>query len=82
MGKIYNINTWVEAPKNRNVSNAIRKFCIENNLLIHKLESVSIHRDFLDKMLGIDRETIYFHISGDYDSLNILKTSLENESKK
>ena len=71
-------DSWVEAPKSKNVLNAIRKFCVESKITIHKLESVPVNRDFLDKLCGVNRETIYFHLEGDYNALNHLKTTLES----
>ena len=76
------INSWVEAPKSKNVLNVVRKYCLAHNLTIHKLESVPVGRDFLDKLCGVNRETIYFHLEGDYDALDNLKTQLELEAKK
>lgn len=72
------INTWVEAPKRYDMSNVIRKFCIQNNVTIHSLYSDSVNRDFLDKVLGINREVVYFHIEGNESTLKHLKNFLES----
>lgn len=71
------INTWIECPVKYDLGNAIRKYCIDNKLTIHKLESVPCRKDWVDKMVGNNRETVYFHISGDYDLLNNLKIQIE-----
>lgn len=78
----HNINTWVEAPKSKNVLNAIKKYCLETGLTVHKLESVPVGRDFLDRLCAVDRETIYFHVEGDYNALNNLKIQLEAQANK
>ena len=72
-----NWNAWVEAPKSKDVLNAIRKYCVETKLIVHKLEAIPVGRDFVDKLCGVDRETIYFHLEGDFNTLNHLKTTLE-----
>lgn len=75
------INTWVEAPKKYNLTNAIRKFCIENDVTIHNLYSDPVNRGFLDKVLAINREVVYFHIEGSEDTLTYLKNWLESHAK-
>ena len=76
------INTWVEAPKKYNLTNEIRKFCIDNNVTIHSLYSDPVNRDFLDKVLAINREVVYFHIEGSEYALTYLKNWLESMAKK
>lgn len=77
----YSINTWVEAPKGCDLLNAIRKYCIDEKITIHKLESVSVNKDILDKLFFIDREVIYFHIEGEKNSILNIKKQLEDMSK-
>lgn len=79
--KVYNINTWVKSPKSYDLYNVIKTYCIDNNLTIHRLESSPCGKDWIDRLIGNNRETVYFHISGGYDKLNNLKFWLENKSK-
>ena len=77
---VYNINTWVECPKRYDLYNVIRKYCIDKKINIHRLEAVPCSRDWVDKLIGNSRETIYIHISGGYDELNTLKVWMENKA--
>lgn len=73
----HKINTWVEAPKSFDLSLKIRTYCHDNNLTIHRLDKEDVSRDFLDKVMFINRERVFFHISGDYKPLSYLKKWLE-----
>jgi len=75
-------NAWVEGPKSMNIENAIRKYCIENNITIKSLYSKDNPRDFLDKLLGIRKETVYFELQGDYESLSYLQSELRKKQNE
>ena len=66
-------NAWVEAPKSDNVEIQIRQWATLNNVKIISLYSKDCHRDIFDKLLGIKRESIFFHIEGEFEKLNELK---------
>jgi hypothetical protein len=70
-------NSWIEAPKSMDVENAIRKYCISTGIKINSLYSKDNARDFVDKLLAIKRETVYFDLEGPVDVLNHLKIELE-----
>lgn len=66
-------NAWIEAPKSDNIEIQIRQWANLNNVNIISLYSKDCHRDFFDKMLGIKKETVFFHIEGEFGKLNELK---------
>ena len=70
-------NSCIEAPKSMDVENAIRKYCISTGVKINNLYSKDNARDFVDKLLAIKRETVYFDLEGPVDVLNHLKIELE-----
>lgn len=71
-----NWNTYVEVPKRINFKSLLKKRCLELNLSCN-ITSDSIHRSTFDKLIGVNREVIYFNISGDYSNLKNLKREIE-----
>ncbi len=73
-------NAWVEAAKSDNMEIQIRKWANTNNVAIKSLYSKDCYRDFFDKILGIRRETVFFHLEGDLEKLDGLKRIFLNWS--
>jgi hypothetical protein len=71
------INSWIQGPCRYNLSTQIRNFCVNNGLTIHKMETVPINTSFFGRILDGKMETIYFHVTGNMDSLNILSETLK-----
>jgi hypothetical protein len=63
------------------MSTAIKQYCHDCGIIIHKLESVPVYASFLDRMLGIKRETVYFHIEGNEAYLRNFQNHLEELAK-
>lgn len=71
--------TWknyIETPKKYNFKKILRKRCLELNLYID-IDSEDLHKDILDKILSINRETIFFKIDGEYEQLNQLYNEIQ-----
>lgn len=62
-------NSWVEAPKSQNIKTKIKQRCIELGITIHNIYTEDVNNDTLDKILLINRETIFFKIEGNVDSV-------------
>jgi hypothetical protein len=77
----YHWDAWVEGPKYMNIENAIRKYCLESDITIKSLFTKENSRGFLNKLLGINRETVYFELQGSYDALNFLQSELRRKQK-
>ena len=75
-------NSWIESPKSMNVENAIRKYCISNNVRVNSLYSKDNPRDFIDKLFVIKRETVYFDLEGSVDVMRNLQSELEKYASK
>jgi DNA-binding CsgD family transcriptional regulator len=63
------------------MENAIRKYCMESGVTIHSLYSKEVTRDRIDKILGINRETIYFKLEGNYNILRHLQSQLAKQTE-
>jgi hypothetical protein len=74
-------NSWLEAPKSMNAENAIRKYCISTGIKINSLYSKDNPRDFMDKLLAIKRETVYFELEGPEDVMRNLQSELEKRAR-
>lgn len=70
-------NNYVTAPKKINFKIYLKKRCIELGLNC-KISSNNVHRDSLDKIFGINKEVIYFDITGEYSDLVLLKNEIEH----
>ena len=73
-------NSWLEAPKSMNAENAIRKYCISTGIKINSITTKDNPHDFMDKLLAIKRETVYFDLEGPEDALSNLKSELERHA--
>ena len=71
------INSWIEGPCKYNIGTQLRNYCIDNGLTIHKIDIVPINTSFFDRILDGKKETIYFHISGNIDTLKVLSENLK-----
>lgn len=71
------INSCIEGPCRYNIGTQIRNYCINNGLTIHKIDIVPINTSFFDRVLDGKMETIYFHISGNIDTLKVLSENLK-----
>lgn len=65
--------SWIEAPKSANIEIQLRKWASTNNVSIISMYSKDCHQDLMDKFLGIRRETVFFHLEGDYEKLSDLR---------
>jgi len=79
------IGTWtsyIECPKSHDTENKIRKYCMDFEIEIKYLYSKDCNRDFLDKILGIRKETVYFKLEGDpYHLQTLINHFIEIEQK-
>jgi len=75
------INSYIECPKSSDMSSAIRQYCVDCGITIHKLECVPVYSSLLGKVFGLERETVYFHIEGDEVHLINFKRQIEELAK-
>jgi len=71
------LKTFIEAPKSANLVTFIKQRCVTYNIF-GTIQSESLNRGWLDKLCGINRETVYLDLSGSELSL----TTLYNELKQ
>lgn len=76
--KLASYKSWLEAPKSLDMKIQIRKFAFANRLVIKSIYSKSCHDDLFDRLLGIEKETVFFDLEGDLLKLNELKRFLES----
>ena len=70
------IKSSFEAPKRRNFPVRIKTMAEKLGLTI-ELTTISIHRDFLDRILFVNRELISFTVSGDEKILASMQSWLK-----
>lgn len=75
------INSYIECSKSLDLSTAIRQYCVDCGITIHKLECVPIYSSLLGKVFGMERETVYFHIEGDEGHIRNFKKQIEKLAK-
>jgi hypothetical protein len=75
------INSYIECSKSLDMSTAIRQYCVDCGIAIHKLECVPIYSSLLGKVFGMERETVYFHIEGDEGHIRNFKKQIEKLAK-
>ena len=71
------LKTFIEAPKSANLVTFIKQRCVTYNIF-GTIQSEPLNKDWLDKLCGINRETVYLDLKGDKQSL----TKLTNELKQ
>ncbi len=65
------LKTFIEAPKSVNLVTFIKQRCVTYNIF-GKIKSEPLNRDWVDKLCGINRETVYLDLKGDEQSLTNL----------
>lgn len=75
------INSYIECSKSLDMSSAIRQYCLDCDITIHKIECVPVYSSLLGKVFGLQRETVYFHIEGDEEHLRNFKRQIEKLAK-
>lgn len=71
------LKTFIEAPMSVNLVTFIKQRCISYGI-DGEVKSEPLNKDWVDKLCGINRETVYLDLKGDEQSL----TKLANELKQ
>ena len=69
------IKSSVEASKKRNIPSILQQWCAEIGLIID-ITTTDVERDWIDKIIGRQREYIQFRVEGTEQKLGLLKEKL------
>jgi len=70
------LKTFIEAPMSANLVNFIKQRCISYGI-DGEVKSEPLNKDWLDKLCGINRETVYLDLSGSELALKTLCNELK-----
>jgi hypothetical protein len=86
-------NTWIMGSKSANIEIELRKWATINNVSIVSMYSkegiinqfgqfqTSYRRNWIEKLLGIRTETVFFHLEGDYFKLCEFRDIIDRASE-
>lgn len=75
------INSYIECPVKMDMIGKIRQYCHECGIVVHNVECGPVYARFLDKIFGVKREIVYFHIEGEEAYLRNFKAYLKELAK-
>jgi hypothetical protein len=75
------INSYVECPVKMDMVGKIKQYCHECGIVIHNIDRGPVYARFLDKIFGVKREIVYFHIEGEEAYLRNFKAHLKELAK-
>ncbi len=71
------LKTFIEAPMSANLVTFIKQRCVIYKIL-GTVKSEPFNKDWVDKLFGINKETIYINLQGSESSLKILLSELKS----
>ena len=70
------LKTFIEAPMSANLVTFIKQRCVTYDIY-GTVKSEPLHKDWIDRLCGINRETIYLNLEGSELSLKTLCNELK-----